>query len=167
MTAVQLAFLVGLTGVLAAVGWFALTVMRAAARGDGGTHLSVSLLRRLGRSPQERAELNRWAFYLHRVTGMAILGFLCLHILDVGTYAISRGTYDDLHELYGSAPMRVFESGLLVAILFHTFNGLRILAIDLGDLGQLTARRLLVPVVAVTLVLGVAGTVVIMAPVFS
>lgn len=167
MTAVQLAFLVGLTGVLAGVAWFTATVARAAARSDGGAHVSWGLLRRLGRSPQERAEVNRWAFYLHRLTGMAILGFLCLHILDVSTYAISRSTYDDLHELYGSAPMRLFESGLLFAILFHTLNGLRILAIDIADLGQLTARRLLAPVVGLTLVLGTAGTVVIMAPVFA
>jgi succinate dehydrogenase / fumarate reductase cytochrome b subunit len=98
---------------------------------------------------------------------MAIFGFLCLHILDVSTYAISRSTYDDLHELYGSAPMRLFESGLLFAILFHTLNGLRILAIDVGDLGQVTARRLLVPVVALTLAVGTAGTAVIMAPVLA
>jgi succinate dehydrogenase / fumarate reductase, cytochrome b subunit len=167
MTAVQLAFLVGLTGVLAGVVWFAVTVVRGAARSDGGPHVSWGLLRRLGRLPEERAEFNRWAFYLHRLTGMAILGFLCLHILDVSTYAISRSTYGDVHELYGSAPMRVFESGLLFAILFHTLNGLRILAIDIGDLGQVTARRLLVPVAGLTLALGAAGTVVIMAPVFA
>lgn len=167
MSAVQLAFLAGLTCVLAAVAWFAVTVVRAAARGDGGAHVSWALLRRLGRSPDERAEVNRWAFYLHRLTGMAILGFLCLHILDVSTYAISRSTYDELHELYGSALMRVFECGLLFAILFHTLNGLRILAIDIGDLALVTARRLLVPVVGLTLALGAAGTVVIMAPLFA
>jgi succinate dehydrogenase / fumarate reductase cytochrome b subunit len=165
VSGVQIAFLLALTGILAAVAWFAVVVVRAAARSDGGTHPSRALLRRMGRSPQERAEFNRWAFYLHRLSGMAIFGFLCLHIVDVSTYAISPGTYDELHELYGSAPMRVFESGLLLAILFHTLNGLRILAIDVGDLGDVAARRLLVPVIALTVAVGIAGTVVIMAPV--
>jgi len=167
MSAIQLAFLLALTGTFAAVTWFAVVVVRGAARSDGGAHPSWALVRRLGRSPDERAELNRWAFYLHRLTGMAIFGFLCLHIVDVSAYTVSPSTYDDLHELYGTAPMRLFESSLLFAILFHTLNGLRILAVDVGDLGQVPAQRLLVGVVAVTVLAGAAGTALIMAPVLT
>jgi len=101
------------------------------------------------------------------VSGVAIFGFLCLHVLDVGVYSLSRSLYDELHTVYGSAPMRVFECGLLFAILFHTFNGLRILAIDFADLGMAPARRLLAGVVATTALLGIAGSVVILAPVVT
>jgi succinate dehydrogenase / fumarate reductase cytochrome b subunit len=80
----------------------------------------------------------------------------------VGTYTVSRGLYDELHGVYGSLPMRIFESTLLAAILFHTFNGLRILAIDAADLGAVAASRALGGVVALTVVLGAAGSVVIL-----
>lgn len=167
MSAVQGAFLLALTGILAAVAWFTVVVVRGAVRSDGGAHPSWALVRRLGRSRTDRAELNRWAFYLHRLSGMAIFGFLCLHIVDVSTYAFAPATYDELHTLYGTAPMRLFESGLLFAILFHTLNGLRILAVDAGDLGQVPAQRLLVGVVLVTVLAGAAGTAIIMRPVLT
>jgi succinate dehydrogenase / fumarate reductase, cytochrome b subunit len=167
MTLAQVLFLIALTGVLASVAYFAALVVTAARRSDGGSHLTWKLARRLQRSPTERTEVNRWAFYVHRVTGFAIFGFLCLHIVDVSVFSISRDLYDQVHELYGSAPMRLFESGLLFAILFHTFNGLRLLAVDLADLGMRASKAALGGVAGLTLFLGVAGSVVIMAPVVA
>lgn len=163
MSAIETGFLVALAAVLAAVAWFAIVMVRGALRADGGPRPTGALVARMLRTPEERAELNRWAFYLHRITGVAIFGFLCLHILDVGAYTVSPSLYDDLHRVYGSLPMRIFESGLLAAILFHTFNGLRILAIDAADLGAVAARRALGAVVALTVLLGAAGSVVILA----
>lgn len=154
--------MLALVGVLAAVAVFGTVMVRAALRADGGPRPTRALVARMLRTPEERTELNRWAFYLHRFTGVAIFGFLCLHILDVGAYTVSHGLYDDLHRVYGSWPMRIFECALLAAILFHTFNGLRLLAIDVGDLGAAAARRALGAVVALTVVLGAAGSVVIL-----
>ena len=63
--------------------------------------------------------MQRWAFVAHRATGVAVFAFLCLHILDVGLYAVSAARFDDVHELYGTTPLRLFECALLFAILFH------------------------------------------------
>jgi succinate dehydrogenase cytochrome b subunit len=167
VTLAQLVFAAALIGVLALVSSFGVVVITSAARSGGGSYISAGLVRRLQRSPDERAEFNRWAFYAHRFTGFAIFAFLCLHILDVGLYAISAESFDEIHVLYGSTPMRLFECGLLCAILFHTFNGLRILAIDLVDAGLETSRKMLVVAVALTVVLGLAGSAVIMAPAFA
>ncbi len=38
--------------------------------------------------------------------------------------------YDQIHSLYGNVLLRTFEVGLLFALLFHTLNGLRIVAVD-------------------------------------
>lgn len=167
MTPAQLTFVLALVGVLAVVTGFGVVMLRSAARSGGGSFISAGLIRRLQRSPDERAEFNRWAFYAHRFTGFAIFAFLCLHIVDVSLYAIAPESFEEVHALYGTAPMRLFESGLFLAILFHTFNGLRILAIDIADLGLETSRRLLLVTVALTLVVGLGGSVVIMAPVFA
>jgi succinate dehydrogenase / fumarate reductase cytochrome b subunit len=167
LTLAQLLFLAGLTAVLLAVVWFGVVVAAAAGRADGGPRPRLALVHRLQREPQERSQVNRWAFYAHRLTGFAIFAFLCLHIVDVSTYAVSRGRYEELHELYGSAPMRAFECALLFAILFHALNGLRIFAVDLADLGAGAARRALAAVVALTLLAGTAGSAVILAPVLA
>ena len=70
-----------------------------------------------------------------------------------------------MHELYGTAFMRVFECGLLFALCFHAFNGLRLIAIDVWDIGMTGALRLLWLTMAVSIALTIAGSVVILWPV--
>ncbi len=167
MTLAQALFVVALAGVLVTVVGFGFVMVSATARSGGGSYLSTRLLRRLQRSPEERAEFNRWAFYAHRFTGFAVFAFLCLHIVDISLYTFAPGAFDEVHVLYGWTSMRIFECGLLFAILFHTFNGLRILAIDFADLGSRASRGLLTGAVVLTVLLGLGGSAVIMAPVFA
>ena len=161
MNAIQIAFSAGLVIVLGAVGMFSAVVLRSAAR--GGRAAGFGLLS--GRS--DFGELGRVAFIAHRLTGFAIFAFLSLHILDVGLYSVSHGLYDDVQHLYGTAPLRVFECGLLFSILFHTGNGLRLLAVDLFRTSAERARQLLWTVIAAAVALGAFGSALIMAPVFS
>jgi succinate dehydrogenase / fumarate reductase cytochrome b subunit len=168
VTLAQALFVVALIGILIAVVGFGFVMIYSAARsGGGGFYLDPRLLRRLQRSPEERAEFNRWAFYAHRFTGFAIFAFLCLHIVDVSLYAFSPEAFDEVHVLYGWTPMRLFECGLLFAILFHTFNGLRIMAIDVADLGSRASRRLFAGALVLTALLGLSGSAIIMAPVLA
>jgi succinate dehydrogenase / fumarate reductase cytochrome b subunit len=167
LTLAQLLFVFALTAVLVAVVGFGFLMISSASRSGGGSHLDTGLIRRLQRSPEERAEFNRWAFYAHRFTGFAVFAFLCLHIVDISLYALAAQAYDEVHAVYGWTPMRLFECGLLFAVLFHTFNGLRILAIDVADLGLRVSRGLLVGAVVLTAVLGLGGSAIIMAPVFT
>ena len=164
----QALFVVALIGVLIAVVGFGFVMIYSAARsGGGGSYLDARLLHRLQRSPEERAEFNRWAFYAHRFTGFAVFAFLCLHIVDISLYALAPEAFDEVHAVYGWTPMRLFECGLLFAILFHTFNGLRILAIDVADLGSSASRRLFAGALVLTALLGLSGSAIIMAPVLA
>ena len=168
MTLAQALFVVALIGLLIAVVGFGFVMIYSAARsGGGGFYLDPRLLRRLQRSPEERAEFNRWAFYAHRFTGFAVFAFLCLHIVDISLYAFAPEAFDEVHALYGWTPMRLFECGLLFAILFHTFNGLRIMAIDVADLGSRASRRLFAGALVLTALLGLSGSAIIMAPVLA
>jgi succinate dehydrogenase / fumarate reductase, cytochrome b subunit len=160
VNAIQIAFSAGLLLVLAAVTGFSAIVLRSAAR--GGRAAGFGLLS--GRS--DFGELGRAAFIAHRLTGFAIFAFLSLHILDVGLYSISHRLYDDVQRLYGSAPLRVFECGLLFAILFHTGNGLRLLAVDLFTTSAARARQLLWFVIALAATAGTLGSALILAPIF-
>jgi succinate dehydrogenase / fumarate reductase, cytochrome b subunit len=157
---IQIAFSAGLLIVLATVGAFSAVVLRSAAR--GGRAAGFGLLG--GRS--DFGELGRLAFVAHRLTGFGIFAFLSLHILDVGLYSVSHRLYDDVQHLYGTAPLRVFECGLLFAILFHTGNGLRLLAVDLLATSPARARQLLWAVIGIAAVVGIPGSALILAPIF-
>ena len=158
MSAIQAAFLLGLALVLGGVALFSGAVLRSAARGGRGSALAL-----VSRRP-EHSRLGRSAFLVHRLTGFSILAFLVLHILDVTLYSVSHHLYDDVQHVYGTAALRVLECGLLFAILFHTGNGLRLLAVDGFRTSTARAQSWLWVVIASTTVLGIAGSALILRP---
>ncbi len=164
MTVAQFAFLTALTLVVAVIVAFTALVAVGARRTDGGTHLTAVLFRRLSTRSGARGEANRWAFYAHRVSGFAVFAFLALHILDVSVFAWSPRLYDQVHRLYATAPLRFFECGLLAALGFHALNGLRLIAIDVWDVGSAGAARLLGAVVTLTVLITLGGGAVILLP---
>ena len=164
MTPAQLAFLAALAGISLGIGAFGAFVVVRSRRAAGG---KAGVLARLGRPSLARMELHRWAYYAHRISGMAIFAFLALHLVDVGLVAVDPALYDEVHALYGTPPLRVFEVALLAGILFHAVNGLRLLGMDLVDVGARTSERLLWGCIVVTVVLTVPAAVIILAPVFA
>jgi succinate dehydrogenase / fumarate reductase cytochrome b subunit len=114
-------------------------------------------------STRYKGKAGQWAFLGHRITGFLVFLFLLLHIVDVSLLRWPA-TYDQVHRLYGNVLLRLFEVGLLFALLFHTFNGVRIVAVDVFPEAVRNQRRLLQVVVALTLLAGVPGGVVIMWP---
>jgi succinate dehydrogenase / fumarate reductase cytochrome b subunit len=164
MSSLQLVFLTLLTALLvAAIGFTAVTVRAALAVNERAE--PSGWRDRISRATERDAQ--GWAFVLHRATGVAVFAFLALHILDVSLYAVSATRFDDVHSLYGTTPMRLFESLLLFGILFHAFNGLRLVALDLIDVSTAAARRMLHVAVGLSLVLGVAASAVILQPVLT
>ena len=111
-----------------------------------------------------RGRSGQWAFVGHRVSGFLVFMFLLLHIVDVSTINTDPELYDELHELYGNVLLRIFEVGLLFALLFHSLNGLRIVALDFFPGMARNERRLSAGVLAVTAAVGVPGGIVILWP---
>src|SRR5436190_829192 len=88
-----------------------------------------------------KGKSGQWAFVLHRITGFGVFFFLLLHIVDVALVSNAR-RYNEVHALYGNIVLRVFECGLLLGLLYHALNGLRIIAIDVTDTNYgFVARR--------------------------
>ncbi len=77
-----------------------------------------------------RGQSGMWLWVMHRLTGVGILAFLFLHIAD--TYLVGLGCkyYNDLVFLYRNPPFRVLEWLLVGAVLYHAFNGCRIILLD-------------------------------------
>ena len=110
-----------------------------------------------------RGKSGQWAFIGHRVSGFLVFLFLLLHVVDVSMVRWPS-VYDEIHQLYGNVLLRLFEVGLLFALLFHTLNGLRIVAVDFFPGAVAKERRLLGAVVALTLLAGIPGGYVILKP---
>jgi len=100
------------------------------------------------------------------VTGVLVFLFLLLHVVDVSLVRWPD-LYDDVHAVYGNVVLRVFEVGLLFALVFHALNGLRIIAVDFFPGAVRDERRLLSGVVALTLAACIPGAVVILWPFFE
>ena len=107
----------------------------------------------------------QWAFVAHRVSGFLVFFFLLLHIVDVSLVRWPK-TYNEVHELYGNILLRLFEVGLLFALLFHSLNGLRIVLVDFFPDGVRNQRLLLSGVVFLTLAAGIPGAWIIVKPFF-
>jgi succinate dehydrogenase / fumarate reductase cytochrome b subunit len=111
-----------------------------------------------------RGKSGQWAFIAHRITGFLVFMFLLLHVVDVSLINISTDLYDEVHALYGNILLRLFEVGLLGALVFHAFNGLRIVMIDFFPGAIKNERTVLVGVAVLTVVLTAIGGVVILWP---
>lgn len=77
---------------------------------------------------------------LHRVTGVAIFAFLFAHVLDTSLVVVDEGLYNGVIETYHSPVIRLLEMGLVVAVLYHGLNGLRITLIDFWSQGPRATR---------------------------
>lgn len=77
-----------------------------------------------------RGNEGMWSWVLHRITGVAIFFFLLVHVLDSALLLVSPEVYDAVIGAYKTPIMGVGELGLVGAIVYHAFNGLRIILID-------------------------------------
>ena len=67
---------------------------------------------------------------LHRVTGVAIILFLFAHVVDTAVVGWGPEAYNRVASVYHNPIVRLLELGLVAAVLFHSFNGVRIMLID-------------------------------------
>ena len=77
-----------------------------------------------------RGGIGQWSWALHRMTGMGVLLFLCLHILDTALIVLGPEHYNRIIQVYRLPFLRVGEIALFASVLFHALNGLRIILID-------------------------------------
>lgn len=162
-------FLTALSLLVILIALFSVAVFTSGVRRMGGLAGQPGIshvLRALELERDSEVSGTRWAFYLHRLTGVGVLGFLLLHIVDVSLFAFSHRLYNHVHQIYSTPELRVLECGLIFAVLFHTLNGLRLIAVDGFALSARISRVSLWPVLGITVLAGVTASVVIMAPVF-
>jgi len=83
-----------------------------------------------------------WAWLLHRLSGVAVLLFLVMHVFDTMLVSFGPGPYETFVRYYRTPFFRVMEVLLAGALLYHGINGLRVIALDFWQEGTQLQRRL-------------------------
>jgi succinate dehydrogenase / fumarate reductase, cytochrome b subunit len=109
-----------------------------------------------------RGREGMWSWVLHRITGATIFFFLFVHVLDTALVRVSPQAYNQVIEVYKTPIVGLMEVGLVVAVLYHALNGVRVILIDFWQHGPRYQRLMLWIVVGVFLAvmipaLGVLG----------
>src|SRR5258708_27882283 len=94
-----------------------------------------------------RGREGMWSWVAQRVTGVLVFFFLFAHVLDTALVRVSPHTYNQVIGTYKNPVVNLLEVGLVGAVMFHAFNGLRIIAIDFRSKRPQHQRQLLWAVV--------------------
>jgi len=76
--------------------------------------------------------LGVWAFWLHRLSGLAIIFYLLMHILVISTIVGGQANFNNAMTFLKSPIFVLLEMGLIGCITLHGLNGIRVVLFDLG-----------------------------------
>ena len=79
-----------------------------------------------------RGGVGQLSFVLHRLTGLGILLFLVIHVVDTSTVFFFPSLYADAIAIYRSVPFMIGEIFLVFSVIYHGVNGARIAIFDLA-----------------------------------
>ncbi len=100
-----------------------------------------------------RGHEGMWSWVAHRITGVGIFFFLLVHVLDTALVRVSPEAYNEVIGTYKNPIVGLMEVGLVGAILFHAFNGIRLILVDFWAKGPRNQRKLMIGVGVVWVVL--------------
>ena len=77
-----------------------------------------------------RGSIGQWSWMLHRVTGLGVVLFLVLHVIDTSWAAFYPELYVEAIAVYQTPLFTIGEFALVFAVVYHAINGLRIVILD-------------------------------------
>jgi len=71
-----------------------------------------------------------WAWLLFRISGLVLVFYLGAHIIVISMG--QWGAFDEWMEAFDAPVLVLLDLALVVAVLYHALNGVRIILMDLG-----------------------------------
>jgi len=102
-----------------------------------------------------RPKTGMLAWILFRITGLALVFYLAMHILVISNLH-DPAKFDKTMEFLGSWQFRLLEIGLFLVVLYHALNGIRIFIIDFFN-GSLYQAKMWWILMGIGVVLFAAG----------
>ena len=70
------------------------------------------------------------AWFGHRASGLGVLFYLFMHIVETSTVLFGPDVYNAAVGIFRNLPARLGEILLMAALVYHALNGLRVIAMD-------------------------------------
>lgn len=93
------------------------------------------------------------AWILHRITGIALLGYLFVHVWALRTLVKGEAAFQAEMALFTTPLFKLAEWVLFAVVLFHALNGIRIVLVDFSAQGSYRHKALLRLVYSVGIVM--------------
>ena len=97
-----------------------------------------------------------WAWILHRLAGLALIFYITLHIWVINTLTKGPDKFNNVMDFLNSPLFKFLEVGLWGVILFHAFNGIRIIIIDFLE-GAVSHKKIFYIFIIIAFLLWVIG----------
>lgn len=75
-----------------------------------------------------------WAWVGHRLTGLALVAYVFLHLSFISTASMAEGgaDFDALMEMTSQPLFVAMDFLLVIVVIYHAMNGMRVVLFDLG-----------------------------------
>jgi succinate dehydrogenase / fumarate reductase cytochrome b subunit len=93
-----------------------------------------------------------WAWILHRVAGLGLTAYIYIHIYALTTLTQGEKAFDEEMKLFTTSVFKILEWLLFSLVLFHAFNGVRIVLVDWAN-GARYHKKILTVVYSLGIVL--------------
>lgn len=77
-------------------------------------------------------EIGMISWFLHMVTGVALFLYIIIDGIVIFLLTLGEEKFNEVMSLMHSPYVLILEMFLLLSVLFHTLNGIRILFFDIG-----------------------------------
>jgi succinate dehydrogenase / fumarate reductase cytochrome b subunit len=104
------------------------------------------------------------AWFGHRLSGIGVLLYLFMHIVETSTVLLGPDVYNTTLGLFRNPVIRALEILLMAALVYHSLNGLKIILIDFVPAATAWYRPLTYGVVVATVVAMVPLALIMFAP---
>src|SRR5215211_1920451 len=138
-----------------------------------GTYVAAILLiawvireKSAGRALIYQGDSGQYAWALHRATGLGIVFFLLIHILDIMLIGLGREVYDHTVEFYAEPFIIPMEIALVGAVIYHALNGLRVILIDFWPKGVKNQRTMYYVALVAAVLLTIPSAIIILSAEF-
>jgi succinate dehydrogenase / fumarate reductase cytochrome b subunit len=114
-----------------------------------------------------RGQSGQWSWFLHRLSGLGILAFLLVHIIDISLLELGPTYYNDAISIFSTPGIRAASLILIAAVMYHVFNGLRIIAIDFWPSGVRYQQQMWIAAMALAILCFIGMGIFVIGPIFG
>lgn len=126
--------------------------------------LASLLARAQARVVSYRVSWAQLAWFGHRLSGIGVLVYLFIHIVETSMVTLGPTVYDATLGLFRNLPIRLGEIVLMAALVYHSLNGLKVILLDFFPATTTWYRPLTYGVVIATLTAMIPLSVLMLAP---